>query len=104
MTYALVLLGCLLGTLPLELVLGVGVYRQVRRLVLTLLPVLAVFLVWDALAVRAGQWTFDPGQVSGARLGGLPVEELAFFVVVPLCAVLTLEAVRTVRGWPLGDE
>ncbi len=36
--------------------------------------------------------------------GGLPVEEVLFFLVVPVAAVLTLEAVRTVRGWPVGDE
>ncbi len=104
MTYLLVLLACLLGTLPLELVLGVRVYRQARRLVLTLLPVLAVFLTWDVLAVGAGQWRFDDDQLLGLRLGRLPVEEVLFFVVIPVCAVLTLEAVRTVRGWSLGDE
>ena len=96
MTYALVLLGCALAVLPLELVLRVGVLRQGRWLALTLLPVLAVFLVWDVLAVRAGHWSF--GEVLGPRLGDLPVEEVAFFVVVPTCAVLTLEAVRKVRG------
>ena len=97
MTYALVLLACFLGTLPLELVLGVRVYRAWPRLLLTLLPVLAVFLTWDALAVRAGQWDFDSEQVL-ATLGALPVEEVAFFVVIPTCAVLALEAVRRVRG------
>lgn len=97
MTYLLVLAACVLGTLPLELVLGVRVYRQWRRLGLALAPVLAVFLVWDALAVRAGQWTFDRDQVV-AYVGSLPVEEVLFFLVVPTCAVLTLEAVRRVRG------
>jgi lycopene cyclase domain-containing protein len=97
-TYALVLLACLLGTLPLELVLGVRVYRQPRRLLLTLLPVLLGFLTWDALAVRAGQWRFDPGQLLGLTVGNLPVEEIAFFVVIPVCAVLALEAVRKVLG------
>lgn len=98
MTYLLVLAFCLLGTLPLELVLHVGVYRQVRRLVLTLLPVAALFLVWDALAVRAGHWDFDPAQVLDVRLAGLPLEEVLFFLVIPVCSVLALEAVRTVRG------
>ena len=97
MTYLLVLLGCVLGTLPLELVLGVRVYRRWRRLLLSLAPVLVVFLVWDALAVRAGQWSFDRAQVVGF-VGSLPLEEVLFFVVVPTCAVLTLEAVRRVRG------
>jgi hypothetical protein len=32
----------------------------------------------------------------------MPVEELLFFLVVPVCAVLALEAVRTVTGWDAG--
>jgi lycopene cyclase domain-containing protein len=96
---------CLLGTLPLELWLGVRVYRQWRRLLLTLLPVVAVFVVWDLYAVAAGHWDFDPEQTLGVGLpGGIPVEELLFFLVVPTCAVLAFEAVRLVRGWPAGDE
>lgn len=96
---------CLLGTAPLELLLRVGVYRRLRRLALTLLPVLPVFLLWDLYAVSQGHWTFDDSQTLGVRVpGGLPVEEVAFFVVVPLAAVLTLEAVRAVRGWPVGEE
>lgn len=96
---------CLVGTAPLELFLHVGVYRRWRRLVLTVAPVLIVFVSWDLYAVSRGQWRFDPRQVLGLTLpGGLPIEEVAFFVVVPIAAVLTLEAVRTVRGWPVGDE
>jgi lycopene cyclase domain-containing protein len=98
-TYLLVLAACLLGTLPLELVLGVRVYRQWRRLALTLLPVLAVFVTWDVLAISAGHWAYDRGQLVGIFLGDLPVEELLFFVVIPTCSVLALEAVRRVRGW-----
>lgn len=96
MTYALVLLACLLGTLPLELVLGVRVYRRWRRLLLTLAPVAGVFVTWDVLAVRAGHWSF--GETLGPYIGVLPVEEIAFFLVIPTCAVLALEAVRRVRG------
>ena len=97
MTYLLVLASCLLGTLPLELFLRVGVYRQWRRLLLTLAPVLAVFVTWDVLAVHAHHWRFDPEQVLPPRLLGLPLEELAFFVVIPLCSVLGFEAVRRKR-------
>ncbi len=97
MTYLLVLGACLLGTLPLELVLHVGVYRQWRRLLMTLLPVAAVFVTWDVLAVHAHHWRFDPAQVLSPRVLGLPLEELAFFVVIPLCSVLGYEAVRRKR-------
>lgn len=105
LAYLAVLAFCLLGTLPLEVVLGVRVYRQWRRLLLTLVPVVAVFVVWDLYAISAGHWDFDPEQTTGLVLpGGVPIEELLFFVVVPTCAVLAFEAVRRVKGWPGGDE
>jgi lycopene cyclase domain-containing protein len=100
LSYLAVLAFCLLGTLPLELWLGVRVYRQPRRLLLTLLPVVAVFYLWDVYAIAAEHWSFDPAQTVGLVLpGGVPVEELLFFVVVPTCAVLAFEAVRRVKGW-----
>ena len=102
--YLLVLLACLVGTAPLELFLGTRVYARPRRLALTLLPVVVVFAVWDLLAIRAGHWGYDPAQTTGIALGSLPLEELLFFLVIPICAVLTLEAVRAVKGWTVGDE
>ena len=100
LSYLAVLAFCLLGTLPLELWLGVRVYRRPRRLLMTLLPVVAVFYLWDVYAIAAGHWSFDPAQTVGLVLpGGVPVEELLFFVVVPTCAVLAFEAVRRVKGW-----
>jgi lycopene cyclase domain-containing protein len=105
LSYVAVLAFCVVGTLPLELWLGVRVYRQWKRLLLTLLPVVAVFVVWDLYAISAGHWTFDEEQTTGVLLPGeLPLDELLFFVVVPTCALLSVEAVRKVRGWPLGDE
>lgn len=102
--YLVVLAVCLLGTLPLELVLHARVYARPRRLLLTLLPVVAVFVVWDVLAIRAGHWGYDPRQTTGVRFGDLPLEELAFFLVIPICSILTLEAVRAVKGWRVDDE
>ncbi|WP_027346637.1 lycopene cyclase domain-containing protein [Hamadaea tsunoensis] len=95
-TYLAVLAGCLLCAVWLEPVLKVGVLRQVRRLALTVAPVAAVFLVWDLFAVHSGWWTFDAARILGVRVAGLPIEEVLFFVVVPVCAILGYEAVRTV--------
>lgn len=104
--YLLVLGGCLLATLPLELLLGTAVYARRRRLALTLLPVLVVFVAWDIAAIAAHQWHYARRWTTGVVLPGrLPLEELLFFVVVPVCAILTLEAVRRRRpGWRIGDE
>jgi lycopene cyclase domain-containing protein len=104
LTYLAVLAGCLIGTAPLEVLLHTRVYARWRRLVLTLLPVMVVFTAWDVLAIRAGHWTYDPRQTTGLHVGNIPVEELLFFVVIPVCSVLALEAVRAVRGWRVGDE
>lgn len=95
--YLAVLAGCLLVTLPLELVIGARVYRRPRRVAAAIGPPLVVFVAWDLAAIRRGHWDFAPRYVTGWELpGGLPVEELAFFVVVPLCALLTYEAVTIV--------
>jgi lycopene cyclase domain-containing protein len=103
--YLAMLVACFVGTLPLEVWLGARVYRQARRLALTLVPVVAVFVVWDLYAIAAGHWDFDGDQTLGVVLpGGIPIEELLFFLVIPTCAVLAFEAVRVVRGWPAGDE
>lgn len=105
LAYLLVLAGCLAAALWLEPVLKVNVLRRWRRLLLTLLPVVAVFVIWDLYAIAAGHWTFDPAQTTGIDLpGGLPVDEVLFFVVVPVCAILGFEAVRAVLRLPAGDE
>jgi len=92
----LVLLGlCLLGTLPLELVLGVRVWRRPARLARAVLPTALAFSLWDVLAIRGGLWTYSDRYTTGWEVGfGLPVEELGFFLVVPICGVLSVEAVR----------
>jgi lycopene cyclase domain-containing protein len=105
LSYLFVLLGCLVAAGWLEPVLKVNVLRRWRRLLLTLVPVLVVFIVWDLAAIAAGHWTFDPEQTTGVLLpGGLPLDEVLFFLVVPVCAILGFEAVRAVLGKPAGDE
>jgi lycopene cyclase domain-containing protein len=104
-SYLAVLGFILLATGWLEISLRTRVYARWRRLAASVLPVATVFVAWDLYAIARGHWTFDPGRTSGLRLpGDLPIEELAFFVVVPIASILTLEAVRSVRGWRVGDE
>ena len=98
--YLLLMAGCLLITLPLEVVLRARVYRRPRRLLLALLPVLVVFVAWDVLGIVRGHWTYSPEYTTGILLPlDVPLEELVFFVVIPICALLTYEAVGTVLRW-----
>ena len=94
--YLIVLGACLLITAPLE-IFGDGVYRQARRAALAVLPVAAVFVVWDAVAIAAHIWRYNPKYVTGIELpANIPIEELLFFLVIPLCGLFTYNAVATI--------
>ncbi len=96
-SYVAMLAFCLAGTLPLVRAFRLRALRQTRRLLLTIVVAGAPFLAWDLYATRAGHWRFDPAQTLPWRVAGLPLEEIAFFVVIPLVTVLTYEAVRAVH-------
>ena len=99
LSYLAVLVGCLAATLPLERLVGTRVLAQGRRLGLTLLVTAVPFVCWDLWAVAQDQWSFDDGQTIGVEIpGGLPVEEVAFFVVIPLAILFSFEAVVAVLG------
>jgi lycopene cyclase domain-containing protein len=103
LTYLALLVGCLVVTAPLELLLRVRVYARWRRLLLAVVPEFVVFVAWVLYAIGQGHWTYSTERTVDVRLpGGIPVEEVLFFLVVPLCAVLTFEAVRRVTRWDAG--
>lgn len=96
----------LCGSIWLEVVLKVGVIRRFKRVILSIFPTALFFLIWDAYAIRGGHWFFDEKQILGI-FGpfDIPLEEFLFFFFVPLAALLTIEAVRTVKKhWIVGDE
>ena len=108
-SYVGVLAFILVGTLWLEVFLRTRVFRRWLRLVLSIMPVVVIFCLWDLYAIASGHWDFDVTRITGVYLpGGLPIDEVLFFVVVPLAAILALEGVRSVkRGraeWEAGDE
>ena len=104
-TYLMVMLFIVAGTVWLEFALRTRVFRRWRRLALSVLPVLVVFALWDVYAIAHGHWWFDESRITGIRLPGeLPLDELVFFIVVPIASILTLEAVRSATGLPAGDE
>lgn len=96
-SYVGMLVFCLAGTLPLVPAFRLRVLHQPRRLLLTIALAGTPFLLWDLYATHAGHWWFDADQTLPWRVAGIPFEEVAFFVVIPIVAVLTLEATRAAR-------
>ena len=87
-----------IGSFWLEVILKVGVLKQLKRVVLAIAPVAFLFIAWDKYAIAHGHWYFDKDQILG--IYGpfcIPLEEYLFFIVVPIAALMTIEAVRTVK-------
>jgi lycopene cyclase domain-containing protein len=97
-SYVGMLAFCLIGTLPLIVLFRLRVLRQPGRLLLAIVLAGTPFLLWDLYATHTGDWWFDADQTLRWRVAGLPLEEIAFFVVIPLVSVLTYESVRVVRS------
>ena len=91
---------CLVITVPLEVVLGARVWRQPRRLAKALVAPVVIFVAWDLFAIAHHTWAYNRRYITGWKLPGrLPIEELVFFVVIPIASLLTYEAVgRVLRG------
>ena len=105
LSYVGVLVFVLVGSLWLEVFLRTHVLARWPRLLLVMAIVVWPFLLWDAYAIAQGHWWFDTSRILGIYLpGSIPLDELLFFLVIPLASILTLEAVRSVKGWPVGDE
>ena len=94
------------GSFWLEIFLKVRVLRRVRRWLLSIAPIALLFVGWDAYAISRHHWHFDLTQI--LQVYGpfnIPIEEYLFFIIVPIAAIMTLEAVRKRRPhWLIGDE
>lgn len=56
---------CLAVTLPLEFAFRARVYRRPRRLLQAMAVPVALFLVWDAIAIARGAWWFSDRYTTG---------------------------------------
>jgi lycopene cyclase domain-containing protein len=105
LSYVGVLIFVIVASGWLEIVVRTRVLRRFRRLLLAMLPGIVLFMLWDVYAVSEGHWYFDTDRILEVYLpGSVPLEELLFFIVIPFASVLTLEAVRSVKGWPVADQ
>jgi lycopene cyclase domain-containing protein len=103
--YIGVLIFCLCGTAWLEIALRTRVYRRWNRLLCSVVPVAVLFTLWDKYAIAQKHWSFDTNRITTVRIWStIPLDEILFFIVIPICAILTLEAVRSAHGDEVGDE
>jgi len=64
------------------------------------LLILAVYLAWDYWAIYKRNWYFDTKQILDVYIfGKIPVEEVLFFIVVPLTTILSYLALTKITHW-----
>lgn len=96
--YVAMLLFTICGSFWLEIIFKVGVLRRFTKAMRAIAPVGFIFILWDAYAIKSGHWRFDKDQILGI-FGpfSIPLEEYLFFFIVPLAALMTIEAVLKVN-------
>ncbi len=65
---------------------------------ISIIPISTLFLIWDAYAIAQEHWFFDRKQILGIYGPfGIPLEEFLFFIIIPIAAIMTIEAVIKVK-------
>jgi lycopene cyclase domain-containing protein len=88
---------CLLGTLFLEFRFDARIWRRPKELILTLLVPFGLFNFVNEVAVWRKLWWYSERFTTGIMLPRrYPIEEVVFFLAIPICALLTFEAASAV--------
>ena len=96
--YIAMLAFTIIGSFWLEIFLKTNVLRRWKRALISILPVSGFFLAWDSYAISRGHWFFNPERTLGIYGPfNIPLEEYLFFIIVPMAALLTIEAVTSVK-------
>ena len=66
---------------------------------------MVIYLTPDTWAIAHKNWFFDTHQIINVDvLPKVPLEELLFFIVVPLTVILSYQALLKLTGWQQDGE
>jgi lycopene cyclase domain-containing protein len=74
--------------------------NRVLIIIITIILVSIPWVIWDIYATYRGHWEFNSNYVLGPKIFNLPIEELAFFYVIPYCCLFLWNIVREFKDWP----
>jgi lycopene cyclase domain-containing protein len=85
--YFLVLVACLSLPLILSFFPASNMHKYYRQIFQAIFLVLPSWIIWDIFATFRGHWGFHPNYIFGPKFINLPLEEVAFFIVIPYCCL-----------------
>lgn len=93
-TYLLILAATIAVPLALSFESKIQYFKKLKYLLPAIVLTGAVFIMWDISFTKARIWGFNPDYLIGINLLHLPVEEWAFFVVIPYSSVFIYEVLK----------
>jgi lycopene cyclase domain-containing protein len=104
LSYLAVIAAVLICAFGVNLGFRLRISKRWRELLLTEIAILVAYLSWDTWAIAKKSWFFDPHQILNFDLlPKVPVEEVLFFITVPLMVILSYQALLKLTGWSQED-
>jgi len=78
----------------------IQIVRQWKVFLKVDLLLIALYGSWDVWAANRKAWYFDDQQILGLKIFGvLPIEEILFFILVPLMVLISLQSLEKIIEW-----
>jgi lycopene cyclase domain-containing protein len=91
----MITIGVIVAPLALSFDKRVAFHTKWKQLLLSMIPISAIYIAWDVWAAERGDWWFSPEFSGSWKLFGLPLGEWLFFFVVPYACIFIFEVVRS---------
>ncbi|MCA9385065.1 lycopene cyclase domain-containing protein [Candidatus Dojkabacteria bacterium] len=85
MEFVYLIINLVVWCIPLSAsVMGLGKKEYfVQRFIAGLVTIGFGFIIWDVWATANNVWSFNTEYITGHTIGGLPIEEILFFITIP---------------------
>ena len=105
LSYLVVIIFVMMCAFGVNLGFRLRIGKRWRELLLTEIAILVIYLFWDTWAIAKKSWFFDTHQtVNIDLLPKVPIEEVLFFIIVPLMIIISYQALLKLTGWSAGGK